>query len=43
VLAGGDASRIAVGPPPVAPRELELASVLTDDGFLMLRYRSRRS
>jgi 5-amino-6-(5-phosphoribosylamino)uracil reductase len=43
LLAGGDASRIAVGPPPVAPRELELASVLTDDGFLMLRYRSRRS
>lgn len=43
MLAGGDASRIAVGPPPVAPRKLELASVLTDDGFLMLRYRSRRS
>jgi 5-amino-6-(5-phosphoribosylamino)uracil reductase len=43
LLAGGDASRIAVGPPPVAPRELELASVLTDDGFLMLRYRPRRS
>ena len=40
-LAGGDASRIAVGPPPAAPRELELASVLTDDSFLMLRYRAR--
>lgn len=43
LLAGGDASRIAVGPPPIAPRELDLASVLTEDGFLMLRYRSRRS
>jgi len=42
-LAGGDASRIAVGPPPAAPRDLDLASVLTDDGFLMLRYRSRRA
>ncbi|QUQ67454.1 pyrimidine reductase family protein [Kutzneria sp. CA-103260] len=42
-LAGGDASRIAVGPPPAAPLELDLASVLTDDGFLMLRYRSRRA
>ncbi|MFI9386790.1 pyrimidine reductase family protein [Kutzneria sp. NPDC052558] len=41
-LAGGDASRIAVGPPPAAPRELDLASVLTDESFLMLRYRSRR-
>ena len=40
-LAGGDASRIAVGPPPVAARELELVSVLTEDSFLMLRYRTR--
>ena len=30
-------------PLPAGPGELELASVLTDDGFLMLRYRSRRS
>ena len=42
LLAGGDASRIAVGPQPAAPRELDLASVLTDEGFLMLRYRARR-
>ncbi len=42
-LAGGDASRIAVGPPPAAPRDLDLISVLTDDSFLMLRYRARRS
>jgi len=42
-LAGGDASRIAVGPPPAAPRDLDLDSVLTDDNFLMLRYRSRRA
>jgi 5-amino-6-(5-phosphoribosylamino)uracil reductase len=38
-LAGGDASRIALGPQPASPRELALASVLTDDNFLMLRYR----
>ncbi|WP_043729293.1 pyrimidine reductase family protein [Kutzneria sp. 744] len=43
LLAGGDASRIAFGPPPVAPRELELASVLTDENFLMLRYRARHA
>ena len=43
LLAGGDASRIAFGPPPVAPRELELASVLTDENFLMLRYRVRHA
>ncbi|MFB9608877.1 pyrimidine reductase family protein [Kutzneria kofuensis] len=43
LLAGGDASRIAFGRTPAAPRELELASVLTDDSFLMLRYRARRS
>jgi 5-amino-6-(5-phosphoribosylamino)uracil reductase len=42
LLAGGDASRIAVGPVPAAPRELDLVSVLTDDSFLMLRYRTRR-
>jgi riboflavin biosynthesis pyrimidine reductase len=38
LLAGGDASRIATGLPTKA-RRLALASVLTDDGFLMLRYR----
>lgn len=40
LLIGGDASRIAHGgllPP--APLPLELASVLTESGFLMLRYR----
>ncbi|MFC0540297.1 pyrimidine reductase family protein [Kutzneria chonburiensis] len=42
LLAGGDASRIAVGPQPASPRELDLESVLTDDSFLMLRYRARR-
>lgn len=42
-LAGGDASRIAVGPPPSAARDLDLASVLTEDSFLMLRYRARRA
>ena len=39
LLAGGRAGRIAVGTPPAAPARMELASVLTDDGFLMLRYR----
>ncbi|WP_051385585.1 pyrimidine reductase family protein [Actinokineospora inagensis] len=38
VLAGGDAGRAAVGPR-AAPRAMALASVLADDGFLMLRYR----
>jgi riboflavin-specific deaminase-like protein len=40
LLAGGDASRIATGLP-TQPRGLTLASVLTEDGFLMLRYRRR--
>jgi 5-amino-6-(5-phosphoribosylamino)uracil reductase len=40
LLAGGDASRIAHGDLlPPAPLSLELASVLTEDGFLMIRYR----
>ena len=40
VLAGGDATRIATGLP-TPPHDLELASVLTEDGSLMLRYRRR--
>ncbi|MGH3859382.1 pyrimidine reductase family protein [Actinokineospora sp.] len=39
LLAGGRAGRIAMGAPPEVPRRLALASVLTEDGFLMLRYR----
>jgi 5-amino-6-(5-phosphoribosylamino)uracil reductase len=39
LLVGGDASRIAQGPLPPAPQRGELATVLTEDGFLMLRYR----
>ncbi|MEU4806463.1 pyrimidine reductase family protein [Actinosynnema sp. NPDC023587] len=39
VLAGGDAGRIAVGPLPPAPRDLELASVLRYGSALLLRYR----
>lgn len=38
LLAAGDAGRIAHGPAPEAPRGLTLASVLHEDGFLMLRY-----
>jgi len=43
LLAGGDASRIAVGPLPERPTNLTLASVLYDDGSLMLRYRRDQS
>jgi riboflavin biosynthesis pyrimidine reductase len=39
LLAGGHAGRISLGTPPETPRRLALASVLTEDGFLMLRYR----
>ena len=39
LLVGGDASRIAHGQLPPAPQHRELASVLTEDDFLMLRYR----
>ncbi|HEU5474427.1 MAG TPA: pyrimidine reductase family protein [Actinophytocola sp.] len=42
LLVSGDAPRTAVGLPPAAPLELELASVLTADGHLMLRYRRLR-
>ncbi|MCG8919338.1 pyrimidine reductase family protein [Actinokineospora sp. PR83] len=39
LLAGGGVDRIAGGGPVPVPRRLALASVLSDDGFLMLRYR----
>jgi riboflavin biosynthesis pyrimidine reductase len=39
LLAGAGAVRIADGLPSGAPMDLSLASVLADDGFLMLRYR----
>jgi riboflavin biosynthesis pyrimidine reductase len=38
-LVSGDATRIAVGLLPTTPLDLELASVLTEDGHLILRYR----
>ncbi len=41
VLAGAGAERIVSGAVTDAPRELALASVLHEDGFLMLRYRRR--
>ena len=42
LMAGGDAGRIAVGKLLDGPVELRLASVLTEDGHLMLRYRRDR-
>ncbi|MFL6145558.1 MAG: pyrimidine reductase family protein [Labedaea sp.] len=42
LLVGGDAPRSAVGLLPPAPLDLDLASVLTEDGHLMLRYRADR-
>ncbi|WP_020671952.1 pyrimidine reductase family protein [Amycolatopsis nigrescens] len=41
LLAGGGADRIAAGGATAAPRAMELASVLHEDGFTMLRYRRR--
>ena len=41
-LAGGDAKRILTGPDPPAAIELELRSLLEEDGFLLARYRTRR-
>ncbi|GAA5114058.1 pyrimidine reductase family protein [Haloechinothrix salitolerans] len=41
VLAGAGAERIVAGAVTDVPRELTLASVLHEDGFLMLRYRRR--
>jgi riboflavin biosynthesis pyrimidine reductase len=40
-LAAGDAKRILSGPALESPAELELRSVLEDDGYLFLRYRAR--
>lgn len=42
VLVGGDAGRIAHGPPGSDPRRMELAHVLEADGYLWLRYLVRR-
>ncbi|MBB4684707.1 pyrimidine reductase family protein [Amycolatopsis jiangsuensis] len=39
VLTGGGAGRIATGPPVVPPQRLELASILVEDGYTLLRYR----
>ncbi|MGH3759986.1 pyrimidine reductase family protein [Actinophytocola sp.] len=39
LLTGAGAARIAEGMPRPEPLDMELASVLTEDGFLMLRYR----
>jgi 5-amino-6-(5-phosphoribosylamino)uracil reductase len=39
LLAGAGAPRIAEGVQQEAPRRMRLASVLTEDGYLMLRYR----
>jgi len=41
LLTGAGAPRVAEGVPSPEPLGLELASVLTEDGFLMLRYRKR--
>lgn len=38
LLVSGNASRIAYGLPPVEAQRLRLASILTEDEFLMLRY-----
>jgi riboflavin biosynthesis pyrimidine reductase len=42
-LAGGDAKRILAGPPLPSGIDLELRSLLEDDGFLLARYRRPRS
>jgi len=39
-LVGGDGKRILAGPPLAAPAEMQLRSVLEDDSYLFLRYRS---
>lgn len=41
LLAGAGARRIAFGRPAPEPRRMDLASVLVEDGFTMLRYRRR--
>jgi len=42
-LVGGDAVRIATGATAADPEPWELRHLLHDDGYLFLRYRSRRS
>jgi riboflavin biosynthesis pyrimidine reductase len=39
LLAGAGADRIVAGTPADAPRHMDLASILYEDGFVMLRYR----
>lgn len=39
LLTGGEAGRIATGPPGTQPRGMDLVSVLADNGVLLLRYR----
>ncbi|MFJ1764489.1 pyrimidine reductase family protein [Amycolatopsis sp. NPDC088138] len=39
LLVAGGAGRIAAGPAPAVPRRMDLASVLVEDGFTLLRYR----
>ncbi|GAA3531763.1 pyrimidine reductase family protein [Amycolatopsis ultiminotia] len=39
ILTGGGAGRIAAGPPLVPPQPLDLASILVEDGYTLLRYR----
>ncbi|GHF18494.1 hypothetical protein GCM10017786_60310 [Amycolatopsis deserti] len=41
LLAGGGADRIAIGRMASEARDMELASILVEDGFTMLRYRRR--
>jgi riboflavin biosynthesis pyrimidine reductase len=41
LLTGGGAPRISAGVAPPEPQRMDLTSVLTEDGFLMLRYRRR--
>ncbi|MDQ0380260.1 pyrimidine reductase family protein [Amycolatopsis thermophila] len=41
LLAGGGADRIAIGRMASEAREMDLASILVEDGFTMLRYRRR--
>jgi riboflavin biosynthesis pyrimidine reductase len=41
LLAGAGANRIALGRASGAPRSLELASLLQEEGYTMLRYRRR--
>lgn len=42
LLASGDAKRILSGPDLAAPLDLELRSLIEEDGFLLARYRARR-